>query len=239
MLTKTPKRNGSTKAGRGTGKIGRPRIKVAAETTGSTKQDIILAASGLFAEKGFAGSSIREIAERAGLTKTALYHYFPSKEAVLSEMMQGVMLPPLKLQRQLNRRPVPAAIKLWVYLRFDIQQLCEAPFDYTWFVTMEEGLKASYKHFWEERNQLVSWVERTIKSGIKSGDFIDGDATIMTQTIFTLDEYSVAAFRRCNMTDAASFAEETTNLAMRSILARPSRGSKIEAQGLALLAELR
>jgi TetR/AcrR family transcriptional regulator len=45
------------------------------------------AAAKLFAERGFDGSSIADLAERCGMTKPALYHYFPSKEALLYEIL--------------------------------------------------------------------------------------------------------------------------------------------------------
>lgn len=45
---------------------------------------LLHAASTLFAERGFAETSIREIVEAAGVTKGGLYHYFDSKDALLS-----------------------------------------------------------------------------------------------------------------------------------------------------------
>lgn len=44
-------------------------------------------AARLFAERGFDGSSIADLAVRCGMTKPALYHYFPSKEALLYEIL--------------------------------------------------------------------------------------------------------------------------------------------------------
>jgi len=37
----------------------------------------------LFAEQGYEKTSLREIAERLGVTKAALYYHFPSKEAIV------------------------------------------------------------------------------------------------------------------------------------------------------------
>ena len=37
----------------------------------------------LFTEKGFDGTSLREIAERLGVTKAALYYHFASKDDIL------------------------------------------------------------------------------------------------------------------------------------------------------------
>ena len=52
-------------------------------------------AEALFAERGFDGTSIREIAEQAGTTKALIYHYYDNKEALyqalLEEAVSGVV----------------------------------------------------------------------------------------------------------------------------------------------------
>lgn len=45
------------------------------------------AAARLFAEHGFDGSSLSDLANHCGMTKPALYHYFTSKEALLYEIL--------------------------------------------------------------------------------------------------------------------------------------------------------
>ncbi|MFO0947913.1 MAG: TetR/AcrR family transcriptional regulator [Planctomycetota bacterium] len=52
----------------------------AQETT--IAQKILAAAVGLFARKGFAATSTREIAESAGVTKPMLYYYYQNKEGL-------------------------------------------------------------------------------------------------------------------------------------------------------------
>jgi AcrR family transcriptional regulator len=47
------------------------------------------AALGLFAQRGFAGTSIRDIATAAGLTSAALYSHFESKEQLLAELVRA------------------------------------------------------------------------------------------------------------------------------------------------------
>ena len=42
----------------------------------------------LFAEKGFEGASMRELAKRAGTTPSNVYNYFPSKQALLAEVFE-------------------------------------------------------------------------------------------------------------------------------------------------------
>ncbi|MGA8427683.1 MAG: TetR/AcrR family transcriptional regulator [Candidatus Dormiibacterota bacterium] len=54
---------------------------------GSTRERILDAALDLFTEQGFDKTSLREVSERVGVTKAALYYYFPSKEKMFSELV--------------------------------------------------------------------------------------------------------------------------------------------------------
>ena len=57
----------------------------------STKQAIREAATTLFAQKGFAATSTREICQRAGITKPALYYHFGNKEQLYVELVLDCM----------------------------------------------------------------------------------------------------------------------------------------------------
>ena len=50
------------------------------------RREAIRAAASVFAEKGFHGSSTRDIAERLGIKQGSLYYYFKSKEEALGEV---------------------------------------------------------------------------------------------------------------------------------------------------------
>jgi AcrR family transcriptional regulator len=55
--------------------------------------DIIAAALAVFAEKGFAGARMEEIARRAGLSKGTLYLYFETKEDMFRAVVREVVVP--------------------------------------------------------------------------------------------------------------------------------------------------
>jgi AcrR family transcriptional regulator len=61
---------------------------------------ILEAAVALFAEKGFDGTSVQEIVDRAEVTKGALYHYFTSKDDLLYEIYHALIS---VQQMELNR----------------------------------------------------------------------------------------------------------------------------------------
>ena len=55
--------------------------------TDGTRGRILLAGLGLFAEHGFHGTSIRDIAAEAAVQSASLYAHFPSKAAILAELV--------------------------------------------------------------------------------------------------------------------------------------------------------
>ena len=54
---------------------------------GETKERILSAALELFAQSGYLGTSMSDIAKQLGLTKAALYKHFPSKQAILDQIV--------------------------------------------------------------------------------------------------------------------------------------------------------
>lgn len=55
--------------------------------------EVLDAALDLFLEKGFSATRVEDIAARAGLSKGAVYLYFPSKEAILEGLVRRAVVP--------------------------------------------------------------------------------------------------------------------------------------------------
>jgi AcrR family transcriptional regulator len=81
----------ATEPGPGVGALDTHNPATATTTTASephatkadTRERILDVALDLFTEQGFDGTSLREIAERLGVTKAALYYHFESKDDIL------------------------------------------------------------------------------------------------------------------------------------------------------------
>jgi AcrR family transcriptional regulator len=53
---------------------------------------ILQKALGLFSDRGYDATSVREICEAAGITKPTLYHFYGSKEGVYRAIVEGALL---------------------------------------------------------------------------------------------------------------------------------------------------
>ena len=57
--------------------------------TTSTKDNLLIQAELLFADKGFYGTSINDVAKTLGLTKQGLLHHFPTKEKLYGAVLES------------------------------------------------------------------------------------------------------------------------------------------------------
>ena len=58
-----------------------------APDTRSRREQLLAIAATLFAERGFKNTTVRDIADAAGILSGSLYHHFDSKEAMVDELL--------------------------------------------------------------------------------------------------------------------------------------------------------
>ena len=58
----------------------------------SAKGKILRTAAALFRERGFARTTVRDIASQVGMLSGSLFHHFPNKEAILAQLMEELIL---------------------------------------------------------------------------------------------------------------------------------------------------
>src|SRR5689334_349416 len=85
------------------------------------REQILEAALRVFARKGFARSTNKDIAVEAGITPGLIYHYFESKEALLQAVIEEAS--PVQGIRTLP--PEALAQPIEIFLRFLLKQMLE------------------------------------------------------------------------------------------------------------------
>jgi AcrR family transcriptional regulator len=87
-------------------------IPLTQEEQARRKKEIFNASVHLFLEKGFTETSMREIAEAAGIGKSTLYGYFHNKDDVLLSFFEGEVEGLTEKASEIGKQPVSALEKL-------------------------------------------------------------------------------------------------------------------------------
>jgi AcrR family transcriptional regulator len=143
-------------------------------------EDQILAqAARLFAQKGFAGTNLQDIAESVGITRPALYYYVRSKEEILSRLVaEGSEAPAAEIKRLANSSDADAATRLRAVAYSIALRRAADPYQLQMLVRSESELPADLARSYRaaQRGTLRELVG-LIDGGIDAGEFRSVDAT--------------------------------------------------------------
>lgn len=143
----------------------------------ATKKALLAAAREAFAERGFAGARVDDIAERAGVNKQLVYHHFGDKDALYLAVLEGAYEEIRQAELKLNLTgldPVEAMRRL-VGASFD--HLAANP-DFVALLTDENRqsarhVKASAK-LPSMHSPLVANIRTMLDAGVAAGVFRSG-----------------------------------------------------------------
>jgi AcrR family transcriptional regulator len=68
-----------------------PRQRRAADSGSERRAELLALAANMFAERGFVSTTVRDIADAAGILSGSLYHHFDSKESMVDEILRGFL----------------------------------------------------------------------------------------------------------------------------------------------------
>jgi len=72
-----------------------------------TAEKILDAAESLFAQRGYEGTSLREIASQVGIHEPGIYNHFKGKQALYAAVLDRALRPMLEAMRESIERPEP------------------------------------------------------------------------------------------------------------------------------------
>jgi AcrR family transcriptional regulator len=76
------------------------------------RQELLDLSARLFAERGYGATTVRDIADEAGILSGSLYHHFPSKEAMVDEILSTFLDDLFSSYREIMARDLGARQKL-------------------------------------------------------------------------------------------------------------------------------
>jgi AcrR family transcriptional regulator len=101
--------------------------------TREPRERILDAAAALFTEHGYAGTSTRAVAERAGIREASLYYHFAGKSEIRRELVEASVRPSPALVDALRDGGLgDSAAALYALAAADVDALLTSPLDSGW-----------------------------------------------------------------------------------------------------------
>lgn len=183
-------------------------MTLAQATRTNTKDDLRLHARRLFAQHGYEGVSMRDIAGSVGIRQSAIYNHFPSKQHLLVDLMVSHMERLLEAMRKAIRRSGSPRERLTDFARFHVTYHIDQPEDvflaYMELRSLEE----------EGRNAIVPLrdaYERTLRdildAGRRDGTFSIPDSAVVARGLLAMLTGVTVWFREPGRLDRRTVAD--------------------------------
>jgi len=150
----------------------------------SRKEQVIRKAAELFREKGYAASSMRDLAQKLGIEAASLYSHIKSKEEILRNLCFDMANEFRKSLDEVEHQSGPASEKLKHGIIGHIQVMAQDLTASAVFMNEHRHLSQPFlRDFLLLRINYINRFKTIIEEGIKSGEFksnIDKKLAVMT-----------------------------------------------------------
>ncbi|TDB77575.1 TetR/AcrR family transcriptional regulator [Micromonospora sp. KC723] len=134
--------------------VGRPRSGARRLPTATAREEILDAAAELFAQRGYAATSTRLIAETVGIRQASLYYHFANKEQILAELLEATVRPSLAYAGELAVKELEPVAALHDLVKYDVGVLLGARWNIGILYALPEVASEPFARFRREREQL-------------------------------------------------------------------------------------
>jgi len=191
--------------------------------------DILRVAITLFAKYGFAGTSIRDIAEALGVHSPSIFHHFETKAKILDALIGGMEKEHLKRYALINSTlsPAPALHRtIWIdtYLVARLDANLRRIFSLPELRNDDAGPATRW------RTLTVAHYDSIIRRGIRRGDFRKVHSFALADALYTACESPMWCSDLRRLPKPEQHADQLAEFALRGLLKEPQRLDQIVSE---------
>jgi len=191
-----------------------------------SRRDVILeAAAELFAAKGIAVTTVRQIADQAGILSGSLYHHFPSKQRIVEEILTTYLEDLQKSYAEVLAEELAPADQLRSLIRRSLETAVRHPHAAEIY-QRDHGYLQTLPHFdYLEnvaRDVQKAWLQ-VINAGVASGDFRDEiDPRVFYRMLRDAVWLSVRWYQPRPGYSVSQFADDAASVFLDGFAVRPT-----------------
>lgn len=200
------------------------------------ENQILTEATRLFAKRGFAATTLKDIADATGLTRPALYHYFANKEAVLARLVSDLTLAPADELAKLRRRRGKTAIERLRAMAFDTAlRHATQPERFRVLVRSDAELPSDIaQSYLDGRRRILAEFVAVIEQGVAADELRPLDARTAALGIIGMCTWVAFWYHPGDASDEREVATELADMAVASVRSADSRATTASGPARAL-----
>ncbi|WP_236789593.1 TetR/AcrR family transcriptional regulator [Amycolatopsis sp. GM8] len=176
-------------------------------------------ATRLFAERGFAGTSLQDIADAIGITRPALYYYVKSKDELLAKLVTEVTNGPLNELRELvATTELDAVGQLRALVEIIVHRRATQPARFRLLIRSEAELPAELTSAYDDsRRAVLRTIAEVIEAGITAGQFRPVDARVAALGVLGMCNWVAWWFNPDGRDNVEAVTEQLTEMAIAAL----------------------
>ncbi len=179
----------------------------------------------LFIERGTSGTSIQDIAESLGLTRTAVYYYFKKKEDILQSLSEEVTISARRQAGSVaDRESIDPATALSDLVKQHASLILANPEGFRVIERNESDLSAKHVQSAQgARRGLFDNFRRVIERGIDSGQFRMVDSYVAAFSLIGMCNWTAWWYKPGGRLSVQQVVDAVADLALQSLCRDQSR----------------
>ncbi|MFF0147894.1 TetR family transcriptional regulator [Amycolatopsis sulphurea] len=175
-------------------------------------------ATRLFAERGFAGTSLQDIADALGITRPALYHYVKSKDELLAKLVTEVTSGPLDELNALAAQHADPVDTLRRIVAVLVGRRATQPERFRLLIRSEAELPAELTEAYDtDRRAVLKTIAGVIDDGVRAGSFRPVDARVAALGVLGMCNWVAWWFHPGGRDTAEGVTEQLADMAVGAL----------------------
>ena len=194
-------------------------------TESSVRKDLVASeiyehATQLFASRGYAGTSLQDIADAVGLTRPALYYYFKSKEDLLANLVAEITQESAESMGAIaGQVDLDPAAKLHAIVKSGVRRQAEYSARFRLLILSESDLPTDLAARHERgRRSVLKAVAQVIDEGIRTGVFRNVEPRVAALGLLGMTNWVAWWYQPGTASSVDDIAEELAGMAVASLV---------------------
>ena len=201
----------------------------------STYGRIITVSASLFARWGYHGTSTRRIAAEVGIRQPSLFHHFPSKKAIMEELMALNYLRPRSMLDWLLAQDGSPDTRLFAFVAADLRYARSLGINLSSASRDDVLSDPDFAKWRRTADEFHDSVAELFRQGMRAGCYVPMTAELARIAHTGITREIIRLIGSEEIAPSDEWCDEAASFVLRSVLASPERLAAVRAEAAPLI----